>query len=185
MNGERQFGPYRLVQQIAVGGMAEISSGQDQGHRRLREVRGAQDDPPQLLHRSAVHRDADRRGQDHRPAAARQHRSDLRPRSRRQHVLHHHGVRRRRRSVQAPAQAARKRAIEMPFDVAAFIAKDIANGLDYAHRKRDHSDGNDRWASCTATCRRKTSSSRTRARSSWSTSASPRRPCARADRRSG
>ena len=101
---------------------------QDRGRRRLREAGRAQGHPSELLRRSRVRADARRRGEARGAAAARQHRADLRPRPRRRAVLHRDGADRRRRSLQAPAPRRRSTSIDFPFEVAAFIAQEVAPG---------------------------------------------------------
>ena len=151
---ERQFGPYRLVRQIAVGGMAEIHLAKTKGIAGLREVRRAQDDPPELRGGRAVHPDARRRGEDRGAAHARQHRADVRPRPRRRDLLHHDGVRRRRGSLQDPAprlraghrDAARRLRVHRARRSRRRSTTRTASAITPASRS----------ASCTATCRRRT-----------------------------
>ncbi|HRC56376.1 MAG TPA: serine/threonine-protein kinase, partial [Kofleriaceae bacterium] len=133
---ERQFGPYRLVRQVAVGGMAEIHLAKAKGiagfekYVALKMIHPnfAEDEQfidmlvdeakiaVQLTHHNIAQTfDLGRVGDTYYISMEYVDGADL------YKVL-------RRASEQD---------IEFPLDVCAFIAKEIASGLDYAHRKRD------------------------------------------------
>ncbi len=134
--GERQFGPYRLVHQIAVGGMAEIYLAKTRGiagfekYVALKMIHPnfSQDEQfvemlideakisVQLQHANIAQTfDLGRVDQTYYITMEFVDGADL------------YKILRR----------AAERNIAMPVDVAAFIAKEMANGLDYAHRRRD------------------------------------------------
>ena len=134
---ERQFGPYRLVRQVAVGGMAEIHLAKTKGIAgfekyvaiKMIHPNFAEDDQfIQMLvdeAKIAVHLthgniaqtfDLGRVGETYYITMEFVDGSDL------YKIL-------RRGSEQD---------LEMPLDVCAFIGKEVASALDYAHRKRDH-----------------------------------------------
>jgi eukaryotic-like serine/threonine-protein kinase len=133
---ERQFGPYRLVRQVAVGGMAEIHLAKAKGiagfekYVALKMIHPnfAEDEQfidmlvdeakiaVQLTHQNIAQTfDLGRVGDTYYISMEYVDGADL------YKVL-------RRASEQD---------IEFPLDVCAFIAKEVATGLDYAHRKRD------------------------------------------------
>ena len=135
---ERPFGPYTLVRQIAVGGMAEIHLAKTQGlagfekYCALKMIHPnfAQDDQfiemlideakiaVQLQHVNVAHTfDLGRVGDTYYITMEFVDGADL------YQIL----------------RKGSERDLVMPVDVAAFIAKEMANGLDYAHRKRDAS----------------------------------------------
>ncbi len=137
MTGERQFGPYRLIRQIAVGGMAEIHLAKTKGiagfekYVALKMIHPnlAEDDEfidmlvdeakiaVQLTHGNIAQTfDLGRVGETYYITMEYVDGADL------YRLL-------RRGSEQD---------LEMPFDVCAFVAKEVAAALDYAHRKRDH-----------------------------------------------
>src|SRR6478672_367421 len=132
---ERQFGPYRLVRQIAVGGMAEIHLAKTRGiagfekYVALKMIHPnfAQDDQfiqmlideakiaVQLQHVNVAQTfDLGRVGDTYYITMEFVDGADL------YQVL-------RRGSEQD---------LDMPLDVCAFVAKEMATGLDHAHRKR-------------------------------------------------
>ena len=134
---ERQFGPYRLVRQIAVGGMAEIHLAKTKGiagfekyvalkmiHPNFAEdeqfIQMLVDEAKiavQLTHGNIAQTfDLGRVGETYYITMEYVDGADL------YKIL-------RRASEQD---------IEMPLDVCAFIAKEITSALDHAHRKRDH-----------------------------------------------
>src|SRR5688572_5185570 len=134
--GERQFGPYRLVQQIAVGGMAEIHLAKTHGiagfekYVALKMIHPnfSQDEQfilmlideakitVQLQHVNVAQTfDLGRVGDTYYITMEFVDGADLYKLLRR----------------------ASERNIPTPVDVAAYIAKEMATGLDYAHRKRD------------------------------------------------
>ncbi len=134
--GERQFGPYLLVQQIAVGGMAEIHLAKTHGIAGFEKYVALKMIHPnfssdeqfiemlideakisvQLQHVNVAQTfDLGRVGDVYYITMEFVDGSDLYKLLRR----------------------ASERGIQMPVDVAAYIAKEMANGLDYAHRKRD------------------------------------------------
>ena len=134
---ERQFGPYRLVRQIAVGGMAEIHLAKTKGiagfekycalkmiHPNFAEdeqfIQMLVDEAKiavQLTHGNIAQTfDLGRVGDTYYITMEYVDGADL------YKIL-------RRGS---------ERDLEMPLDVCAFIAKEIASALDHAHRKRDH-----------------------------------------------
>ncbi len=134
---ERQFGPYRLVRQIAVGGMAEIHLAKTKGiagfekycalkmiHPNFAEdeqfIQMLVDEAKiavQLTHGNIAQTfDLGRVGDTYYITMEYVDGADL------YKIL-------RRGSEQD---------LEMPLDVCAFIAKEIASALDHAHRKRDH-----------------------------------------------
>src|SRR5579863_2628213 len=134
---ERQFGPYRLVRQIAVGGMAEIHLAKTKGiagfekYVALKMIHpnfAADDEFIQMLvdeakiavqlnHGNIAQTfDLGRVGDTYYITMEYVDGADL------YKIL-------RRGSEQE---------LEMPLDVCAFIAKEVASALDHAHRKRDH-----------------------------------------------
>ena len=134
---ERQFGPYRLVRQIAVGGMAEIHLAKTKGiagfekYVALKMIHPnfAEDDQfiqmlvdeakiaVQLTHGNIAQTfDLGRVGDTYYITMEYVDGSDL------YKIL--------RRGSETD--------LEMPLDVCAFIGKEVASALDYAHRKRDH-----------------------------------------------
>ncbi|MGE0547990.1 MAG: protein kinase [Kofleriaceae bacterium] len=134
---ERQFGPYRLVRQIAVGGMAEIHLAKTKGiagfekfvalkmiHPNFAEdeqfIQMLVDEAKiavQLSHGNIAQTfDLGRVGDTYYITMEYVDGADL------------YKILRR----------ASERDIEMPLDVCAFVAKEIASALDHAHRKRDH-----------------------------------------------
>ncbi len=134
--GERQFGPYRLVEQIAVGGMAEIHLAKTHGiagfekYVALKMIHPnfSQDEQfiqmlideakitVQLQHVNIAQTfDLGRVGESYYITMEYVDGADLYKLLRR----------------------ASERDLDMPVDVAAYIAKEMATGLDYAHRKRD------------------------------------------------
>ena len=133
---ERQFGPYRLVRQVAVGGMAEIHLAKARGiagfekYVALKMIHPnfAEDEQfiemlvdeakiaVQLTHHNIAQTfDLGRVGDTYYISMEYVDGADL------YKVL-------RRASEQD---------IEFPLDICAFIAKEVVSGLDYAHRKRD------------------------------------------------
>jgi serine/threonine protein kinase len=135
--GERQFGPYRLVHQIAVGGMAEIHLAKTGGiagfekyvalkmiHPNFSEdeqfIQMLIDEAKitvQLQHVNIAQTfDLGRVGEHYYITMEFVDGCDL------YQLL--------RRSSEHD--------VETPADICAFIAKEVATGLDYAHRKRDH-----------------------------------------------
>ncbi len=134
---ERQFGPYRLVRQIAVGGMAEIHLAKTAGiagfekYVALKMIHPnfAEDDQfiqmlvdeakiaVQLTHGNIAQTfDLGRVGDTYYITMEYVDGADL------YKIL-------RRASEQD---------LEMPLDVCAFVGKEISSALDHAHRKRDH-----------------------------------------------
>src|SRR5258705_1716453 len=134
--GERQFGPYRLVRQIAVGGMAEIHLAKTKGlagfekyvalkmiHPNFAEdeqfVQMLIDEAKiavQLQHVNIAQTfDLGRVGDHYYITMEYVDGSDL------YKIL-------RRGSEQD---------LDVPLDVCAFVAKEVTTGLDYAHRKKD------------------------------------------------
>ena len=134
---ERQFGPYRLVRQIAVGGMAEIHLAKTTGiagfekYVALKMIHPnfAEDDQfiqmlvdeakiaVQLTHGNIAQTfDLGRVGETYYITMEYVDGPDL------YKIL-------RRASEQD---------IEMPLDVCAFVGKEVASALDHAHRKKDH-----------------------------------------------
>ena len=135
--GERQFGPYRLVRQIAVGGMAEIHLAKTKGIAgfekyvaiKMIHPNFAEDDQfiqmlvdeakiaVQLTHGNIAQTfDLGRVGDTYYITMEYVDGADL------YKVL-------RRASEQD---------LEMPLDVCAFVGKEVCSALDHAHRKRDH-----------------------------------------------
>jgi len=133
---ERPFGPYTLVRQIAVGGMAEIHLAKTRGLAgfekfvalKMIHPNFAQDEQfiemlvdeakiaVQLQHVNIAHTfDLGRVGETYYIVMEFVDGADL------YQIL----------------RKGSERDLEMPVDVAAFVAKEMANGLDYAHRKRD------------------------------------------------
>jgi len=134
---ERQFGPYRLVRQIAVGGMAEIHLAKTMGiagfekYVALKMIHPnfAEDDQfiqmlvdeakiaVQLSHGNIAQTfDLGRVGDTFYITMEYVDGADL------YRIL--------RRASETD--------IEMPLDVCAFVGKEVASALDHAHRKRDH-----------------------------------------------
>jgi serine/threonine protein kinase len=135
--GERQFGPYRLVKQIAVGGMAEIHLAKTQGvagfekyvalkmiHPNFAEdeqfIQMLVDEAKiavQLNHGNIAQTfDLGRVGDTFYITMEYVDGADL------------YKILRRGSEID----------IEMPLDVCAFVGKEIASALDHAHRKKDH-----------------------------------------------
>jgi serine/threonine protein kinase len=135
--GERQFGPYRLVRQVAVGGMAEIHLAKTNGiagfekYVALKMIHPnfAADDQfiqmlvdeakiaVQLNHGNIAQTfDLGRVGDTYYITMEFVDGADL------YKIL-------RRGS---------EKDVEIPLDVCAFVAKEVTSALDYAHRKRDH-----------------------------------------------
>jgi len=133
----REFGPYELVEQIAVGGMAEIHLAKTAGIAGFEKYVALKMIHPnfsqdqhfiemlideakisvQLQHANIAQTfDLGRVGDTYYITMEYVDGCDL------YHLL--------RRASQHD--------IEVPLDVAAYIAKEVATGLDYAHRKRDH-----------------------------------------------
>ena len=134
---ERQFGPYKLIRQIAVGGMAEIHLAKTGGiagfekYVALKMIHPnfAEDDQfiqmlvdeakiaVQLSHGNIAQTfDLGRVGETYYITMEYVDGADL------------YKILRKASEVD----------FEMPLDVCAFIAKEIASALDHAHRKRDH-----------------------------------------------
>ena len=134
---ERQFGPYRLIRQIAVGGMAEIHLAKTAGiagfekYVALKMIHPnfAEDDQfiqmlvdeakiaVQLTHGNIAQTfDLGRVGETYYITMEYVDGADL------------YKILRR----------ASERDLEMPLDVCAFVGKEISSALDHAHRKRDH-----------------------------------------------
>jgi len=132
----RPFGPYQLVRQIAVGGVAEIHLAKTHGLAgfekfcalKMIHPNFAQDEQfiemlideakiaVQLQHVNIAHTfDLGRVGETYYITMEFVDGADL------YHIL----------------RKGSERDVVMPVDVAAFVAKEMANGLDYAHRKRD------------------------------------------------
>jgi serine/threonine protein kinase len=135
---ERQFGPYRLVRQIAVGGMAEIHLAKTKGiagfekYVALKMIHPnfAEDDQfiqmlvdeakiaVQLTHGNIAQTfDLGRVGETYYITMEFVDGADL------------YKVLRRASELDQ----------DIPLDVCAFVGKEVASALDYAHRKRDHS----------------------------------------------
>ncbi|HEY6175475.1 MAG TPA: serine/threonine-protein kinase, partial [Kofleriaceae bacterium] len=135
--GERQFGPYKLVRQIAVGGMAEIHLAKTAGiagfekyvalkmiHPNFAEdeqfIQMLVDEAKiavQLTHGNIAQTfDLGRVGETYYITMEYVDGADL------------YKILRR----------ASERDLEMPLDVCAFIGKEVSSALDHAHRKRDH-----------------------------------------------
>ncbi len=135
--GERQFGPYRLVRQIAVGGMAEIHLAKTKGiagfekyvalkmiHPNFAEdeqfIQMLVDEAKiavQLSHGNIAQTfDLGRVGETYYITMEYVDGADLYKLLRRGSEVDH----------------------EMPLDVCAFIAKEMLSALDHAHRKKDH-----------------------------------------------
>ena len=135
---ERQFGPYRLVRQIAVGGMAEIHLAKTKGiagfekYVALKMIHPnfAEDDQfiqmlvdeakiaVQLNHGNIAQTfDLGRVGETFYITMEYVDGADL------------YKLLRRGSEID----------LEMPLDVCAFVVKEVASALDHAHRKRDHS----------------------------------------------
>jgi len=136
---ERQFGPYRLVRQIAVGGMAEIHLAKTKGiagfekYVALKMIHPnfAEDDQfiqmlvdeakiaVQLNHGNIAQTfDLGRVGETFYITMEYVDGADL------------YKLLRRGSEID----------LEMPLDVCAFVVKEVASALDHAHRKRDHNN---------------------------------------------
>ena len=134
---ERQFGPYRLVRQVAVGGMAEIHLAKTKGiagfekYVALKMIHPnfAEDEQfigmlideakiaVQLNHGNIAQTfDLGRVGDTYYITMEYVDGADL------------YKILRRGSEMD----------VEMPLDICAFIAKEVASALDHAHRKRDH-----------------------------------------------
>jgi serine/threonine protein kinase len=133
---ERQFGPYRLVRQVAVGGMAEIHLA------RARGIAGFE----KYVALKMIHPNF---------AADEQFIEMLVDEAKIAVQLTHHNIAQTfdlghvgetyyismeyvdGSDLYKVLRRASEQDIEFPLDVCAFIAKEVASGLDYAHRKRD------------------------------------------------
>ena len=153
---ERQFGPYRLVRQIAVGGMAEIHLAKTKGIAGFEKYVALKMIHPNFAEDEQFIQMLVDEAKIAVQLNARQHRADVRPRPRRRDVLHHDGVRRRRGSLQDPAPRLRER------------LRDAARRLRVHRARRSRARSITRTASATtpasrsasstATCRRRTCS---------------------------
>ncbi len=76
------YGPYRLLERIAVGGMAEVFRAKRSGVEGFEKMRGGQADPAPPLRQQGVRGHVHRRGQDGGRPHPPEHRPDLRPRDR-------------------------------------------------------------------------------------------------------
>jgi serine/threonine protein kinase len=136
MSGERQFGPYRLVHQIAVGGMAEIHLAKTNGlagfekYVALKMIHpnfSSDDQFVQMLIDEA------------KITVQLQHVNiaqtfDLGRVDKTYYITMEYvdGC-----DLYELLRRSSERQIDFPVDLAAFIGKEVATGLDYAHRKRD------------------------------------------------
>ena len=75
------FGPYQLLDRVAVGGMAEVFKAKRIGRRGLREGGGGEAHPAPPLGQPGVRRHVRGRGQDGGRPHPPEHRPDLRPRA--------------------------------------------------------------------------------------------------------
>ena len=118
--------------------MAEIYVAKTVGLGGFEKLVAHQAGAPAPVGGPALRAHADRRGEDPGAAHARQHRPGVRPRLHRRHLLHRHGVRRGRRRPRAAEGGRQGCGRALPVPVCCFIVAEMLNGLDYAHRKRDH-----------------------------------------------
>jgi serine/threonine protein kinase len=134
--GERQFGPYRLVHQIAVGGMAEIYLAKTRGiagfekYVALKMIHPNFSEDEQFIEMLIDEAKISVQLQHANIAQA----FDLGRVDQVYYITMEYvdGA-----DLYKILRRAAERGISMPVDVAAFIAKEMANGLDYAHRRRD------------------------------------------------
>ncbi|MCG8420614.1 MAG: protein kinase, partial [Proteobacteria bacterium] len=136
MNGERQFGPYRLIRQIAVGGMAEIHLAKTRGIAGFEKYVALKMIHPNF---SSDDQFIEMLIDEAKISVQLQHANiaqtfDLGCVGDRYYITMEYvdGA-----DLYKLLKQASEKNIVMPVDVAAFVAKEIANGLDYAHRKRD------------------------------------------------
>jgi serine/threonine protein kinase len=133
---ERQFGPYRLVHQIAVGGMAEIYLAKTRGIAGFEKYIALKMIHPNF---SSDENFIEMLIDEAKISVQLQHANiaqafDLGRVDQIYYITMEYvdGA-----DLYKLLRRAAERGIAMPVDVAAFIAKEMANGLDYAHRRRD------------------------------------------------
>jgi serine/threonine protein kinase len=133
---ERQFGPYRLVHQIAVGGMAEIYLAKTRGIAGFEKYVALKMIHPNF---SSDESFIEMLIDEAKISVQLQHANiaqafDLGRVDQIYYITMEYvdGA-----DLYKILRRAAERGISMPVDVAAFIAKEMANGLDYAHRRRD------------------------------------------------
>jgi serine/threonine protein kinase len=133
---ERQFGPYRLVHQIAVGGMAEIYLAKTRGIAGFEKYVALKMIHPNF---SSDEQFIEMLIDEAKISVQLQHANiaqafDLGRVDQVYYITMEYvdGA-----DLYKILRRAAERGISMPVDVAAFIAKEMANGLDYAHRRRD------------------------------------------------
>jgi serine/threonine protein kinase len=133
---ERQFGPYRLVHQIAVGGMAEIYLAKTRGIAGFEKYVALKMIHPNF---SSDESFVEMLIDEAKISVQLQHANiaqafDLGRVDQIYYITMEYvdGA-----DLYKILRRAAERGISMPVDVAAFIAKEMANGLDYAHRRRD------------------------------------------------
>ncbi len=109
-----QFGPYELIDRVAIGGMAEVFKAKRSRGRGLREDRGPEAHPAPPLRQQGVRRHVRGRGQDGGRPHPPEHRADLRPRADREELLHRDGVRARPRPAHDHEAGAGEGAADAP-----------------------------------------------------------------------
>ncbi|WP_428269815.1 protein kinase domain-containing protein [Haliangium sp.] len=134
--GERQFGPYRLVHQIAVGGMAEIYLAKTYGIAGFEKYVALKMIHPNF---SSDEQFVEMLIDEAKISVQLQHVNiaqtfDLGRVDDIYYITMEFvdGV-----DLYKLLRRSTERGVQVPVDIAAFIAKEMANGLDYAHRKRD------------------------------------------------
>jgi eukaryotic-like serine/threonine-protein kinase len=134
---ERQFGPYRLVRQIAVGGMAELHLAKTKGiagfekYCALKMIHPNFAEDEQFIQMLV----------DEAKIAVELTHGNIAQTFDLGHVGDTYYITMEYvdgADLYKILRRASEQDLEMPLDVCAFIAKEIASALDYAHRKRDH-----------------------------------------------
>ena len=126
------FGRYQLVERLAVGGMAELFVATSPGEHGFQKKVVIKRLLPHLVDGRHLQRDVHRRGEADRAPRPPEDRADVRARPGRRRAVHRDGVRRRhRRARAAPRVRARRRRVEP--QLAAWIAHEVLDALDYAH----------------------------------------------------
>ena len=137
MVAERQFGPYRLVRQIAVGGMAELHLAKTKGiagfekYCALKMIHPNFAEDEQFIQMLV----------DEAKIAVELTHGNIAQTFDLGHVGDTYYITMEYvdgADLYKVLRRASEQELEIPLDMCAFIAKEIASALDYAHRKRDH-----------------------------------------------
>ena len=135
MSGEKQFGPYRLIRQVAVGGMAEIHLAKTRGIAGFEKYVAIKMIHPNF---SQDENFIEMLIDEAKISVMLQHGNiaqtfDLGRVGTTYYITMEYvdGA-----DLYKILRKASEQDIEMPMDVAAFVAKEMSNGLDYAHRRR-------------------------------------------------